>query len=416
MLSLSCEISFLLACMRFYFGTATERELLELPKPDWDDLIQTAIAHGVMPLLYQALKSPQSNIVPQSHLVQLQHLYRLNGLHNISQTKELLRILDRLQASGIAAMTFKGSVLAASAYGNVSLRQFNDFDILVRQQEFWQAKTMLAAQGYQLIDSERLEAESFHRYLQISLLYRDAESMMLNRHFQPSWLHSNEERSLDLHWGIPPRRVWNLQQFEQLWQNPQTIELMGQAVQTFSPEATLVIQCINVAKEPWKRSFKQMCDVAQIVQTHPRLVWEDALKLASRLHSQRLFLIGLSVTRELLNFALPEAIVTRLPALSITPEQIFQSEPDLKPTFWMEYSDQLKTLDRPWDALLITLLYLRIGIEQIMRLLLTPNQRDRDALPLPTKLFFLYYLFRPFRLLATYGLTRSTKYDCTSPR
>jgi hypothetical protein len=35
--------------------------------------------------------------------------------------------------------------------------------------------------------------------------------------------------------------------------------------------------------------------------------------------------------------------------------------------------------------------------------LLTPNEKDRAFLPLPTSLSFLYYLIRPIRLVSVHG-------------
>lgn len=412
------EMALLLACMRFYLHTATASEITSLLEPeiDWAVLIQLAIDNGVMPLLYQSLKAIGGNRVPQSAMVQLQTHNRMNGLHTFSQTKELLKILNQLQSSGIAAIAFKGPVLAASAYGNVTLRQFNDLDILVQQQNFWQAKAVLVAHGYQASTSDADERATFDRYLQISLSQSDPEATMLNQRFQPSLLHSNKERTVDLHWGIPPRRLWKSHHFDRLWQNLNTIDLMGQPTQTFSPETTLVIQCINVAKEPWKRSFKQICDAAQIIQAYPNLKWEAALKLSSELRSQKLFLIGLTVTRKVLDVPLPQFILEKRVKIQSIDEQVFDEQvfgeqifqDDRTPsgvitTWWLEYTDQLKTLDQMWDGLFVTGHYLRIILQLVFNIALSPDERDRELLPLPNWLFFVYYLFRPIRLLITYA-------------
>ncbi|MHC5830140.1 MAG: nucleotidyltransferase family protein, partial [Nostoc sp.] len=109
-------------------------------------------------------------------MVQLQTLNRMNGLNNIAQTKELLKILALLEYRGIEAIAFKGPILASSVYGNVALRQFNDLDILVRLQDFWQTKAVLVGQGYQSHVPEADEIEKFNHHLQIPLSYRDPET------------------------------------------------------------------------------------------------------------------------------------------------------------------------------------------------------------------------------------------------
>jgi hypothetical protein len=410
-MSLTPDLTVLLACMRFQLRTATMSEVTSLLTTDlnWETLVQTAIAQGVMPLLYQSLKAIDASRVPSSVMLQLQHLHRMNALNNLSQTKELLQMLERLDKAGIEAIAFKGPVLAASVYGNIALRQFNDLDILVRQQDFWQAKDILLTQGYESSTSATEEIEAFHRYLQISLSHRTPEATMFGRQFQPSLLHSNSERSIDLHWGIPPSGLWQHDRFEHLWENLDRIDLMGRSIQTFSPEATLVVQCLNVAKEPWKRSFKQVCDAAQIVQAHADLNWDSVLTLSSELRCQRLCLRGLQIVHHLLHLPLPEDILAKFSRSQPTSERVFEADciPSyIQQTWWWEYTDRLKTLDRFGDGLFVTTHYLPMGLQgltSLVKILLSPNNLDREFWPLPDRLFLLYYLIRPIRLLLKFS-------------
>ena len=406
------EVTVLLACVRFYLRTTTLSELTCLLASDvnWTTLLETAINNGVMPVLYQSLKAIEEDLVPPAVMVQLQTCNRMNGLHNLSQTKELLKILALLEKAGIEAIAFKGPTLAASAYGNVTLRQFNDLDILVRKKNFWQAKAVLVAQGYQSSGTEAEEIELFNCQFQISLSHSTPEATMFNQRFKPSLLHSNPERSIDLHWGIPPKRIWKSDRFERLWENLDLIDLMGQPIKTFNKEATLVVQCMNVAKNPSNRAFKQICDVAQIIRAYPDLNWQSALELSSKLHSQQLFLIGLSITRKLLHIPLPQFMLEMLVKSQLTDERLFGGDflrEDLRlPTasstlqaWWWEYTNQLKTLDQWWGGLFMTGHYLQL----ILKIALSPNEHDREFLPLPSGLFFLYYVLRPIRLLLKYS-------------
>lgn len=402
---LNPDLTVLHACLRFYLQTATAGEVTRLLMPDldWENLVQTAISQGVMPLLYQSLKALEPELVPKSVLVQLQHLNRMNGLHNFVLTKELIQMLAQLSKAGIEAIAFKGSVLAVSVYGNVALRQFNDLDILVRQRDFWQAKDVLIANGYRPNFTDAQEQDVFNRYLQTSLSHSNSESTMFGRQFQPSLLHSNSEYSIDLHWGIPPRQVWQIDRFELLWENLQQIDLLGQPIKIFSPEATLVVQCMNVAKEPWKRSLKQVCDAAQIIQVAP-IDWDLALVLSAELRCQRLFLMGLQIVHHLLHVPLPQSILDRLANIQSTDdERMFEGDSLPSPLWWWEYTDRLKTLDRWQDGLFITAHYLLMELKSLSRSILLPTERDREFLSLPTGLFFLYYLIRPFRLIIKFS-------------
>jgi hypothetical protein len=404
----SPEFTVLLACVRFYLGTITKSEVTSLLTSDinWTTLLATANKNGVLPVLYQSLKAIEEDLIPPAVMVQLQTCNRMNGLHNVSQTKELLKILAEFEKAGIDAIAVKGPVLAASVYGNVALRQFGDLDILVRYRDFWQAKAVLENEGYQSSgtfskDEIREDILPFHLYLQVTLSYNAPESMMFNRRFQPSLLHSNSYRSIDLHWGIPPRRVWNPDRFDRLWNNLNSLDLMGKSIKTCSPEATLLIQCLNVAKEPWEKSLKQACDVVKIVQAYPDLDWNYALKLSAELRSQKSFLIGLQMTRDRLNIPLPQFILDRLIESQSTDEKIaknYDKHSGDVPYLWFQYTHQLRTSDRAWDRLFITGLYL----QWLLIIALSPSPLDREFVALPNNLDFLYYLIRPIRLLIQY--------------
>ncbi|MDF5738736.1 MULTISPECIES: nucleotidyltransferase domain-containing protein [unclassified Nostoc] len=391
------EETVLLTCMRFYFRTTTTCEVTSLLTPylNWETLVQTAIDHSVMPLFYQSLKAIEGELIPQSVMVQLQTLNRMNGLNNIAQTKELLKILALLESRGIEAIAFKGPILATSVYGNVALRQFNDLDILVPLQDFWQTKAVLVGQGYQSPTSKEIEIDKFNHHLQIPLSYKDPETTMFNQRFQSSLLHSNPERSIDLHWGIPPRRILNPDRLKRLWENLSQIDLMGKQIKTFSPELTLVIQCLNVAKDShWNVSFKQVCDVAQVIQAYPNLNWHLAWQISSELCSQRLFLIGLGISHDLLHIPLPQFVLEKCARSKLIDWQIlggnFMNLPNYQ-KYWLLWVIPLKTLNWSWYSLLIIVRYLQFTI--------SPNQKDREFLHLPNGLFFIYYVIRPIRLL-----------------
>jgi hypothetical protein len=398
----------LLSCIRCYFGSATEEEVTAALAvvTDWTRLIKISIAYGVMPLLYASLRSFRSQSliskISPSCLQQLQVYNRMNGLHNVSQTRELLNILTQLQNAGINAIPFKGAVLAASVYGNIALRQFNDLDLLVKKQDFWRAKSILLTQGYTAYHTQAFELEMFHRHLQISLINPTPEAILFNQQFQSSLLHSNAERNIDLHWGIPPRRVWKSIHYNQLWQNLDQVELMGETIKTFSPEVTLVIQCINVTKEPWQPSFKQICDVAQIINVSTNLDWDKALELSANIHSQQLFLSGLHITHKLLGLPLPQLILEKQVKYVLNEDHVFSTDhiPQGKlPTIWYDYINLLNKIDHETDAIFITSFHTLIAFLTLFRI----TEDDREFLQLPKSLRFLFYPVRLVRLLNKYS-------------
>jgi hypothetical protein len=401
-LSSTSEEVFLLTCLRAYFQTTTASEVTSLLTVDldWDMVIETAITKNVMPLLYQSLRqvcdsddcTDGMKSVPQSVMLQLKIMSRMNGQNNLAKTKELVRILALLESVGIEAIAFKGAILAASVYGDIALRQFSDLDLLIRRQDFLQTKSLLIKQGYQSTYPKEIEIDLFHNHLQNSLSYGEPAASIVNGQVKSSLLEVNPNYSIDLHWGIPPRRVFKPEQCEKIRENIYPILLLDQKVKTFSPEATLVIQCLNAAKElantVMSQPIEQICDIAKVIQVYPNLDWDLVLKIAAELRAQKLCLIGLFMAQSLLEITLPPSIQAELD------RQLGNNNFTLSrnhPTLWQLLVNPLMTMD--WAP------YSIVAIGLHLKRSISPNQNDFQFLLLPRGLFFLYYLIRPIRLL-----------------
>src|SRR5262245_10666576 len=126
------EVQLILCCAGTHIDAAKAERIKGLLSEEinWDFLIHIASQHGVMPLLYFTLKNTCLEAVPKAVLDQLRNYFYTNAAHNVFLTTELLKLLTLFEAHGIPAIPFKGPVLAASVYGNLSLRQFGDLDIL----------------------------------------------------------------------------------------------------------------------------------------------------------------------------------------------------------------------------------------------------------------------------------------------
>jgi hypothetical protein len=127
------EIEIILCCAR----TQVEPEQMERVQVlvqgniDWKNLILYANSHGVTQLLYQGIRQIDSIDLPEGILDYFQYFCHKNALRNIRLTRELISLTELFSAKDIAVVPFKGPVLSALAYRNLSLRQFGDLDLLV---------------------------------------------------------------------------------------------------------------------------------------------------------------------------------------------------------------------------------------------------------------------------------------------
>lgn len=369
------EIELLLCCARTQIDPMTVEciKLLVQQDIDWTYLIQTSARHGVMPLLYRSLNATCPELVPKPILSQLRNFFHTNAQHNLLLTQELLRLLNLFQEHEIPAIPFKGPVLAASVYGNLARRQFGDLDILVHERDYQQAKELLLSQGYRMLYDSEHEANCLQAQL---------------------W-HTEQQLSVDLHYGIPPKPL-QLEQ-EALWECLASLSLAGTTIQVFSPEAHLLVLCVDGYKECWHK-LSRICDLAAMIGNQ-ELDWERLRELARKLKLERILSLGLLLTSELLEAPLPEKIWSRVEANSAIRGLAARLQKDL----FSEENPQ----SHPFSLWTIALyhLYLSECQPDRLRYWLTPNTSDRAFLSLPASLSFFYYLLRPIRVIGKYGLS-----------
>lgn len=367
-------------CSRTYIDFATVERLKTLLQENinWEYLIDIAIQHGVMPLLYWNLNKNCPEKVPDITLRQLRDKFEANAGSNLFLTGELLKLLELFASHDIPAIPFKGAALTASAYGNLAFRQFSDLDILVHKQDTRKAKELLIFYGYQLT------SELF---------------------WENQFISEDGRVNIDLHRQITPRFFSFSLNFDELWKRLQPVSLTGASVLTLSPEDSLLILCVYLARDCWQHQERliQICDIAELLRTYQEQIdWEQLLKQATELGSQRMLFLGLFLAHTLLEAAIPEEIWQKIQVDSVVQFLAVQV------CDWLFLTDNISDL-----GLERKLFYIRVRERRqdiiphfpyLIGYWITPSQTDRDFFPLPDSLSFLYYLVRQLRLVGQYGL------------
>ena len=298
------EKDLLLCCARTTMDadSAARIRLLLRNDIDWSALIETALHHGVMPLLYRNLSSTCPDAIPKGFLEQLRASFYANAAHNTLLARELLKLLRLLEMNGIPALPFKGPVLAASVYGNLALRQFGDLDILIREQDAERARDILLSNGYQrLTQISAAHAAAFHRARKVYELVRQDEKILV-----------------ELHWAITSWTFFFPLNPEHLWERLETGSLEDTPVRTLAPEDLLLILCVHGAKHYWSK-LGWICDVAELLRVHPGLKWTALLLQAKHLGGRRILFLGLFLAHVLLDAELPKEVWKEINADPVVP-------------------------------------------------------------------------------------------------
>lgn len=388
------EIELLLCCTRTRLDSEKAEQLKNLLEKDidWTYLTQLALRHGVMPLLYINLNSICPNAVPQITLEQYRSYFHTNTLHNLFLTSELLKLLNVFAEHGIPAIPYKGPVLAASVYGNITLRQFCDLDILVNEQDFLKSKELLISQGYRHWHELGWEA---------------------------GFINDNNKIHIDLHQGITPWYFPFRLDFECLWQRLEPASLAGTTVVNLSAEDLLLILCVQLSRDCLdnREQLIKICDIAELLRTRPTLDWEQVMEQARILGCMRMLFLGLFLANDLLEAALPEDVLQKIQADSAVKslavqvcDRLWQSldcdrlsqKADISPNVFKGPLLKFQTAIfhfRLREYLPHSLPYLL----HLLQLALIPNERDMAIVPLPAFLSYCYYLIKPIRLVLKYG-------------
>ena len=157
------EFQLLLYCARSRPDAGSVRDLVS-KGIDWQILLKLAAQHCVRPMLLQTLKSVCWDAVPPKIQLELTLFNKANVQKNLLFTGELLQLLGLFQQNAIPIAAFKGPVLAHSVYGHISLREFSDLDIIVREADLSKAEDILTARGYQADFANRDYRSAFLSY------------------------------------------------------------------------------------------------------------------------------------------------------------------------------------------------------------------------------------------------------------
>lgn len=372
-------VELLLCCARTRLGPAQAARVEALiTAVDWDDLLATADANGVVPLLYRHLSAVQPQAVPPAVLDWLRDEFQASAQSNLFLTGELIALLKTFRAHAIPAIPYKGPALAAAVYGNLALRPFGDLDLLVRKRDLRRARELLVARGY---------APRFR-------LRPADEAAFLRSEYHDEFTRADGVH-LEIHWEIVPRYFAFRLELGPLWDRLGTTSLGGVTVPNLAPEDQLLVLCVHGAKHRWERLI-WICDLAELLAAEAGLDWERALAQAARLGGERMLLLGLFLAADLLEAPLPAHVAHRV-----------RADPAVR-ALAGPVRERLFSRDGSGGLLDLPLFYLRVRerLRDRARYCLTslvPTVGDSALLPLPPPLGFLRYLLRPIRLAGKYG-------------
>jgi len=384
--SVNREKQLLLCCVRTRVSPQVAQRIHDLAAQplDWDYVLYEAEENSLTPLLAKHLAEFAPTALPPASAELLNKTCRANTVRNLYLTGQLIQVLQLFREKGIEAASYKGPVLAAQAYGDVALREFEDVDIVLRQRDLPVAHQVIVGMGYQPKFDWILSPGASAALVPGEYNYRDIERRAM--------IELHTELTLR-HYPVPP----NLDEF---FQNTIQVDVAGRGVPTFAPEYLLPMLCIHGSKDFWER-FSWMADVSELIQACSALDWDRTFQVAESLHATRILHLGLTLAATVLDAPLPAPIaqtvesdsIARGLAAEITQRHLRREFQTLDAAGRLSYRRRM-------------LAGFAEGWRYALRLSVVPAEEDWIMLRLPKALAPLYIALRPLRLLRKYGWAR----------
>ena len=349
---------------------------------DWDYLLAAASYHGLAPLLHKHLHSLAADLTPVNVLssLKLQAVANTqNVLHLVGKQLKLYRLLKE---NGIAVAIFKGSVLSQMAYGDSSLRQAGDIDVLISRRDFDRTRRVLESLGYELAPALSGAQLASH----------------LASHCELQFVRDDWFTVVDLHWALAPKSFTFKVETEELLARSQTVEIGGVEIETLATEDLIVYLSMHGAKHLW-RAVEWISSLGELIRSAEAVDWDTVIQRAAKAHATRMLGLALRLVA-----SLSEGETVSIACEAVDKDQsmkrtagrvlseIFAMSGPAHSTETNLYN--LKIMDRKRDALVSAL-----------RAVFVPTFTDWHALNLPPSLHSLYYAYRPWRLSKAYTTT-----------
>src|SRR5450631_4201805 len=115
---------------------------------DWNVFLEMVELHRLSPIIFHNLTEYAKDVVPPAILLRLERDTAAKGLSALQNLSEILRLQKLFLVAAIDLRILKGIPLAILAYGNPSLRESGDIDLLIEEGDIAAAHDLLGHEGY----------------------------------------------------------------------------------------------------------------------------------------------------------------------------------------------------------------------------------------------------------------------------
>jgi len=293
---LSASARLLCDCLSQHDDRVSRERLARLSPDAWQSLLATSHVQKVSALLYHRLVSRGwVAAVPPAALTVAQRACRETAAVNLRLYGELAAVTAALRARDIPVIVLKGAHVASAVWGDASLRQMGDIDLLVHAHDLERAAEVVTAQGYALHGPYRMAA------------------ILKTSHQLPAFVKPGGA-TIELHWNIVPPGLACAVDPGELWERATPAGIPGIAARGLGPEDLLLHLCLHTSYQHlFGFGLQPSCDIAETIRRYrDTLDWPRVTANVRRWKSGPGVYLALRVAADLVGAAVPDAILEDL--------------------------------------------------------------------------------------------------------
>ena len=219
-------------------------------------LCESAARHGMLGHLHHVMRGDPSATYDAELSVRVAELYRTWAERSLRQSAHLLQILAAMDARGVAALTVKGPTWAELLYGDVTLRNWVDLDLVVAHHQAAAARDVLIGLGLE-------DGQVFAEHLLDRERHTEGEVSM----------HSADKDLLvDIHWQVGVGYSGGALTGERLLAAAETRQLLGRPVRVPSATDTVLLMAVHGARHRWA-NVEDLLGLAVTTSRTPESAW-----------------------------------------------------------------------------------------------------------------------------------------------
>jgi hypothetical protein len=158
-------MALVILCSRVYFKTAEIDNLNPFiinNTIDWVDFIKTCRKHRIRPLVYKVIL--KATLPEEIQKIISNELNKLT-LQSFEQAKETERLILLLQQNNITVIPYKGTAFSKQFFGNISMRESSDIDLVIDSDDIPKAIHTLEKDGFQSLQKNYYYSLGHKRFI-----------------------------------------------------------------------------------------------------------------------------------------------------------------------------------------------------------------------------------------------------------